>query len=294
MSIDPLTICYDVTPCVEQYYTYCHFLFEQRAWAFMHFYNSFIMMIFTHDPYVTFSVVAFFALIEEGSMALATWTGMPWIKMKSEWDQADTAFDLMTSIVGTTAAILFLWVIRSPKLVRSPYLQLGLMKNEYNLEYSGKSFEEITRFSQKEYAFVKWKYLVELLAMQLLPCRVFYFITSEQDGGPLIGGFVRIDIALYFFFNTLFIILCMMVNNVTEIERTIFWKGDTKRYYRFHALWFLVNVLLLSPSVIYLFDYPKITMLVGATAVYIIFIPTAIFVTIYERNIPPLSFKFFF
>lgn len=293
MQIDNNTICIDVSPCVDQYYTYSHFLFEQRGWPFMNFYNSFIMMLFTHDAFVAFSVSVFFQLIEEGSMALSVWTGQSWIRMKTEWDAADTAFDMLSSILGVTVAILLIWIIRSPKLIRSPYLQLALMKNEYGLEYKGESFKKITQFTREEYSFIKWKYIAQVVAIQLIPCRTFYFISSNEDGDPPITGFLRIDLSLYFFFNTLFIILCMMVNNITEIETDIFWKGDTKRYYKFHGLWFFVLVLLMAPS-FYVFTYTKILMLIGVCAIYAILIPSALFVSIYQKNIPPLSFKFWF
>lgn len=83
MNIDPDTICFNVTPCYHQYYSYSNFLYEQRLWAFMNFYNSFVMMIFTKDAYVVFSIAAFFQLIEEGSVALSVWSNQSWINMKS-------------------------------------------------------------------------------------------------------------------------------------------------------------------------------------------------------------------
>lgn len=177
-------------------------------------------------------------------------------------------------------------------MIRSPYLQLALMRNEYDVNFSEESISKITKFSQKDYAKVKYKYLIEVLVIQLVPCRVFYFIPSNEDGGSLIGG-ARIDVYLYLFFNILLVILCMMINSVTEIERDIIWRGDMTRYYKFHGLWILVNILLMAPA-LYLFQYPKITFLIGACIIYGIFIPAAIFIAIYEKNIPKFQYKFFF
>jgi hypothetical protein len=290
MSIDNNTICIDYTPCLQIHYQYSEFLYEQRLWSFSHWYDSFVLMIFTHNPWITFAIAAFVELLMEGSMVFSVWTGWNWIKLKRRWDSADIAFNLVTSLFGLSAGILFIWIIESPKLIFAPYLDLALIKTDYGIEYDEDTIDLLRKYKPIDYTIIRWKYYAELLFLQFVPPLSFLLTTNTEDGQPLIGGF-RNDTFIYFLVNILALPSLYALNRMTPLEVDLIWRKRMDKYNMFYGYWLLVILLLLSPS-LYLWSYPHVTMLVGSLAVYVVLFPISVYMIKKAKNIPKITYQF--
>ena len=287
MAIDPTTICKNVEPCVADYYRYSNFLREERAINYGNWWAAFVWMLFLHKPWIVFGGIALWEVIEELSVALSVWLQVHWIRLKSEWDAADTMLDLLVAIVGITAAMLLIWMLSLPRLVRLPYLEIAAFQREYHIERL--SIERVKRYTRGAYRWLSWKYGLELFVIIWLPSLAFLlepkgFAARESD---LDRRWLRPDWLIFTLLQGFLILLSWILNWLSPIERDILWNNDRAAYNSFHIGWISVLALLMSPFV-YTVLYPKTALMLGSVLVYLLLVPLTIRSMVSDGRLPRL------
>ncbi len=288
MAIDPLTICLNVEPCIEQYYGHSNFFREERAVIYSHWWASFVAMLFLHHPWIVFGGVALWELLEELSVALSVWLGWSWLRLKPEWDAADTMFDLLVSILGITAAMLLIWLLSLPRLVRLPHTELEAFQHEYHLaDEGGIRARRVLRYSRSAYSWLAWKYFFQILAFSWLPHLAFWlgpsgFAARQAD---LDKRWVRPDWAIFTGSQIILVFLAWIWNWRNPIERDILWNRDKAAYNSLYVGWVSVLLLLMGPF-IYTVIYPKTALMVGNMLVYIVLVPLTIRAMVADGRLP--------
>ena len=254
--------CTNITPCAVPYYLTNFWLFEQRGWGYSHVYNPFILYLFTHDVWFTLSLATLWEMLEELSVALSVWLDAPYLRLKQEWDQADTMYDLFAALIGIAFGILFVWTFNTPRLIQYPEEEALQVKYNYGLDTINEhEFNIHKKYPMRMYWWLRWKYFLEIFIIQWLPGRAWLFIPDNSgdtisEAQVLIREVFRVDWWTYVLINICFIWILWSVNWLTYLEREVFWKNDLKLYTGFHFAWMFVFILFMGPSA-YMLLFPK-------------------------------------
>jgi len=272
--------CSDLYVCSSVYYAkHNTFLEETEMWSYAQLHTAFALTLFTHDVWFVFTVIALWEFIEELSVAVAGWTGQSWMLMKSEWDAADTMFDIAIGIFGIMTAVMVIWIIRPPKLIRYPYLEARYFNEQY-----GENLH--VEHSRRQHAIVRWKYWIQLALVQWIPSIVFFIWSPPPDPNkPGSTQLVRLDWALFTSVTLVLIFILYLTNYTTQVERNAIWDGHKLAYRNFYATWAAVFLLFTIPG-IYMFLFPKEMILIGITLVYLILLPLALISNLSRGDIP--------
>lgn len=271
--------CADIKLCSLTYYSLHNtFLQETEMWSYAQLHTAFALMLFTHDVWFVFTVIALWEFIEELSVAVAGWTGQNWILLKSEWDAADTLFDISIGIFGIMTAVMVIWILRPPKLIRYPYLEARYLEQEYKTTIK-------LNYPRKQFMLLRWKYWIQIASIQWLPSIVFFFWSPPPRDGAISTRLARLDWCLFTGITLLLILFLFLMNYTSKIERDHLWNKNRLHYRNFYAIWAAVFLLFTLPG-IYMFLYPKEMILIGVTAVYVILFPVVIYSTFSRGDIP--------
>jgi len=207
-------------------------------------------MMYTHDPWASFGFAAVYEVVKELSVVLSVQLDMPWIRLKRDWGSGEMMYNMFTSISGITVAILVLWVLVSPRLIRNPYQEAYILSREYDLEIP--PYSNMYKYKMKQYSYLRLKYWIQLTFIQYVPP----YVSMWLDNGSLI----RRDFIVYIVLNYVLLYVFFIGNWTQKIEKEVIWKGDRKKYMDFYVGWLSVLVAF-SFSMIYLYSYPKIVIL---------------------------------
>ena len=239
--------------------------------------------------WMSLGLAAVWELLEEFSVALSVWTGNPSWRMKQEWDQADTMFDLFCAMLGISFGILFVWIINSPRLVRYPMAEVVTMRRDYGIECIREDkMVMFSRYVPREYVWIRTKYWVEMFIIEYIPSRAFIDVPDNSGDtypGPLIMGLFREDWLLYFVLQMFCIGLCFVLNWTSFQEQEAIWGKDFRRYWDFHLAWAALFGIFMAPSV-YMSLYPKMMVMIQCLVLYAILIPMAFYV-----RMGPIDFR---
>jgi hypothetical protein len=228
---------------------------------------------------MSFGLAAFWEVVEELSLAVSVWFGID-VQLKNEWDQADTMFDLLGAVYGVIVAILFIWIVRSPRLIRYPYIDIDRTHNEYGIYIPENTYES-------DFSWLRIKYWAEIFFIQYVPSRAFLLTTPDLDGTPPIVAFFRLDWLLFGLGQLLTIFIFYYINWWSHVERKVIWKGNLTHYRAFYLMWAISLIILMGPS-IYMWTYPKAQVMISLMLMLVLYIPASIYM-----SWQPLNSKYF-
>ncbi len=181
------------------------------------------------------------------------WTGNPYLRLKQEWDPADTMFDLFCAMLGVSFGIMLVYILNSPRLVRYPYAEVVTMKRDYGLDcIREEKMELFTKHVPREIKWIAWKYWIEMFIITYIPSRVFTLFpdnTVDTNPGPLIEGLFREDWLLYFLIQIMCIGLCFIWNWTSNIEQQMLWNNNFIAYGDFLLAWGSVFGIFMATSI---------------------------------------------
>lgn len=235
--------CVDLNDCVDEYYSNALFLQAGDAlWNISFWGNAFMLMVFSHDPWMSFGAAVIMQIATEFLLILSIWTRWNFLRVNNKWEPGEYVFDFLFSIYGVVAGMLFIKLLKSPQLI---------------------SFTNDPRFKQTKHRIsYNIKYLVELTIVQFGASRVFYLSTYSDSvfGNRLF----RLDWFLYSLLSIVGIVFMWWLNWTSTYEKKHIWKDksrtDYNRFYIFLAAAFVIHY---APQVYY-YRSPRIMSIISS------------------------------
>src|SRR5688572_7618659 len=153
--------CADLGKCATIYYTTCDFVWGLSIQPFFQCYSSFVVMLYTHDPWISIAMMALYQLAREILLMLSVQLGLDFLRLKKEWSPGDIVFDAVSSTIGITVGMLFLWIVNPPRLIRYPTEERLRLQRDYGIKT--KKF-----YDGKEVTFVRVKYRIQITVIQYI------------------------------------------------------------------------------------------------------------------------------
>lgn len=263
-------VCGHLAVCLEEYYRQSNFLFEQRLWAWTYLFCPFITMMYCQDPWLSFGTAFLLMTAEELTMAISVWIGKP-IFLIGAWEPGDIALTSFYGIAGVSTAMVFIYCLDIPRLIRSPYEELNIIARDYGRESlaSRETLKEILyEHSKWSYRWLRWKYLFQMGIVQAIAFGCFIAVPNAQDQNLPRHGAGHLDWILFTSINYAFFLVLYFWNWSSKIEKTQIWRNNVTHYNIFSLSIVTVFTLIVLPGVYFVW-HAKLSIFLSLGAILV-------------------------
>lgn len=260
--------------CILDYYSKWSFVYDNKIWYYYSYYTAFVSVLYVQDLWSCFgfNVITIFLpdLVVLHILALGYSTGV------LSADPARCLFLMLCTILGMSAGLWFISIMKVPRAIRSPHSELEKFKVEYKDIF-------ITTYTMNKshllhFKRAKMKYMLQLLFLDGISY-ISIFTISVKDGERITlndqlltvdneRSWFRIDWTIYLFVNLIVILIFYFWNYTTSLEKVVLWKRNFKNYKETYFYWAIAFILMVLPGMV-IWTSPAILLLIGAGANYI-------------------------
>lgn len=249
---------------------------NNNYWPLAHWFSAFIVFLFTHDYWKSFSFFFVWKVTRYVLMTIILWTrlNIPISGLIFSYNTVSDYFDAIITIMGTFVGFLVVNILDSPRLTRQPYKEFYRFKKEYDKDdnvFSGVAELRIKHYTRVDFIANWLKQYAYLILMQY-PATVAlwlpYFI--EPDQSTVVRQYY--DLSAYYVIELVVVILFAMYGYRNQLDQEIIWNYERWRFLLFVFMWAFSISVIVIPTLGVNYFIPQFTVAIVSTVYSIVLI----------------------